>query len=77
MTMSASRWLWCQKTFLISTLVDPGAGVLLTTSKDLFNFYSCRFNGVGLEVDGQKTFLISTLVDGKRTGSLFKVKRPF
>ena len=37
--------------------------IVIAGSKDLFNFYSCRFNGVGLEVDGQKTFLISTLVD--------------
>ena len=67
----------CQKTFLISTLVDIPFGSIIRKSKDLFNFYSCRLDGLFDSLNRQKAFLISTLVDFLGTSMSTKVKRPF
>ena len=61
--LQALSYLSSQKTFLISTLVDKTHLTSRRLSKDLFNFYSCRFAYLDGKVRGQKTFLISTLVD--------------
>ena len=39
--------------------------IVIAGSKDLFNFYSCRFKARNSSNQRQKTFLISTLVDKK------------
>ena len=67
----------CQKTFLISTLVDIPFGSIIRKSKDLFNFYSCRLDGLFDSLNRQKTFLISTLVDAPSSSVNPAVKRPF
>ena len=66
-----------QKTFLISTLVDIRVGCVSSVSKDLFNFYSCRLDGLFDSLNRQKTFLISTLVDAPSSSVNPAVKRPF
>ena len=66
-----------QKTFLISTLVDIDCHKISPLSKDLFNFYSCRFIKDVERSMCQKTFLISTLVDTRKVIENQQVKRPF
>ena len=46
----------CQKTFLISTLVDIPFGSIIRKSKDLFNFYSCRYVSEGVPVQVKRPF---------------------